>query len=195
MPFASIIISEVIDALTDLNIPALLQVALLAELEQLSAEATVADAPASNIFEFTKGGREGGVDTPSLWFYFFQWLLEPVVAQWEIEGLGFRLSNKLVNESTYIISHIIWVDHIFLVASSWRQVSRMFLDISKRLHSIIGCGWKPESLHVLANQWAKQGEPELRRASIELELHSHELDKRKEDSNNNPRPPQMRKIF
>ena len=58
--FASITIAELIEALTDLNIPALLQVALLSELEQLSAEATVADAPASNIFEFSKGGREGG---------------------------------------------------------------------------------------------------------------------------------------
>ena len=96
--FASITISELIVALTELNIPALLQVALLAELEKLSAEATVADAPASRVFEFSKGGREGGVDTPSLWYYFLQWLLEPVVAQWELEGIGFRLCKILSND-------------------------------------------------------------------------------------------------
>lgn len=97
--FASITNAELIEALTDLNIPALLQVALLSELEQLSAEATVADTPASNIFGFSKGGREGGVDTPSVWYYFFQWLLEPVVTQWELEGIGFRLCKTLSKDS------------------------------------------------------------------------------------------------
>ena len=63
--FASMTLSELAVALTSIGIPARLMFAFLADLQDVRAEATVADAPASKIFEFSKGGREGSDDTAS----------------------------------------------------------------------------------------------------------------------------------
>ena len=69
--FASLTVAELAVALTELQLPACLQVALLAEYENMGAAMTIVDAPASAPFAYTRGGREGGRDTHSLWMCFF----------------------------------------------------------------------------------------------------------------------------
>ena len=72
--FASITITELAVALSEMGACSTLQYALLDELMRLKAQASVADAPASCVFDFPKGGREGGSDTPLLWRVHLQWL-------------------------------------------------------------------------------------------------------------------------
>ena len=58
--FDSMSLAEIAVALTDVGLPAGVQVALLAEYEKLVASARVADAPPSADLPFTRGGREWG---------------------------------------------------------------------------------------------------------------------------------------
>ena len=65
--FPSLTVAELAVALAELGLPSCIQLALLAEYENMSATVTIADAPPSAPFNYTRGGREGGGDTPALW--------------------------------------------------------------------------------------------------------------------------------
>ena len=62
--FAGITIAEVAVAMTEFGVASAWQHAMLQELLGLVADATIADAPASELFRFTRGGREGGGTRP-----------------------------------------------------------------------------------------------------------------------------------
>ena len=112
--FASITITELAVALSEMGACSTLQYALLDELMRLKAQASVADAPASCVFNFTKGGREGGSDTPLLWRVLLDWLLSPVIENWIEQKVGFRLvEHGRALEETPVHSHMVWADNLF----------------------------------------------------------------------------------
>ena len=112
------------------------------ELTGIHAVITLPGAGTTEPFEFNRGGKQGGVETPDAWNAIMDHLLEPLVISWEARGMGFNWDHPQV------ISHAVWADNIILFASSAAMMKQMQLELS----SAITAGqlrWKPSSLEVL----------------------------------------------
>ena len=76
------------------RVPAKLRRVILEELSGLEARATLPGAdPWGQPWEYTRGGREGGVDTPSLFNMIMEERLEDIVEGWRTQGQGFPLDD------------------------------------------------------------------------------------------------------
>ena len=161
--FAGITIAEVAVAMTEFGVASAWQHAMLQELLGFVADATIADAPASDLFRFTRGGREGGGDTPLLWRILCDWILEPVISKWEVDRVGFVLREVNYSSTGMIVNHCVWADNLLLLARSADESRRMIADVSRRLYSTMGCRWKLDSLQIMPNAWARLDHGDLRR--------------------------------
>ena len=114
----------------------------LRELCGLKAVMTLPPAGTSNVFDYSKGGKQGAVETPEIWNAVIDYLLEPVILSWRERNFGFEL------DSGVHISHAIWCDNIILFASSSAMLRTMIENISDALGDPC-LYWKPSSLEVL----------------------------------------------
>eukprot|EP00974_Lingulodinium_polyedra_P120205 11174104-Lingulodinium_polyedra.AAC.1 len=136
-------------ALRRYEVPPLLRRCLLEELTGLRVKASLpgVDAP-EGFIPYTRGGREGGVDTPTLFNITVEDALEDVVQKWKEEGGGFPL-NDFHGVTQGSVSHAIWADNIWLVAPNLDEVLQHFYDVTSALRAA-GFEWKAESLEVMA---------------------------------------------
>eukprot|EP00973_Karenia_brevis_P046696 6478738-Karenia_brevis.AAC.1 len=68
------------------GVPAALVAAVMAEYVDLRAEMAVSGVGSTEPFPFQKGGRQGGVETPSLFNIILDYMLEPLVDTWSVQG-------------------------------------------------------------------------------------------------------------
>ena len=75
-------------------------------------------------FEFSGGGKQGGVETPDQWRAMFEHLCEPMISHWNELGSGFTLDDGSGQPPT-AINHAIWVDTSELAAKKYTMVQFM----------------------------------------------------------------------
>eukprot|EP00973_Karenia_brevis_P006057 824479-Karenia_brevis.AAC.1 len=63
------------------------------EYFDLIARVTLADADTTDYFPFSKGGRQGGVETPELFNIIVESAVVDVVEKWRAENYGFTLDG------------------------------------------------------------------------------------------------------
>ena len=81
--------------------------------------------------------RQGGVEACKLWTICIVYLLEPVVERWRSASVGFNVNGKMFNI-------VVWVDNIWLFATSWQEMVDMGQEVSRALQPMLP--WKPSSL-------------------------------------------------
>ena len=116
--------------------------ALLQEYQDLRARVSVGDSGPSDWFPYTKGGRQGGAETPEVFNLVVEFLLEPVIEEWRQRGLGFTMGEHEP------ITHAVWADNFYVFSKDPQEAAIMFEDITQAFYEA-GFSWKPDSLQVL----------------------------------------------
>lgn len=134
------------------KIPLALRVATLRELVDLTLEIHLQDSTSDPV-PLGKGGPQGNTATPRWWNFLVDYLLAPVAESWATRGFGFDLEDGLSP-----LSHLVWADDNFWIAVSFQQFAIMTQELTYGYND--GClGWKPESLHFMANKTALENWP------------------------------------
>ena len=91
-----------------------------------------------------KGGKQGGVETPELFNIMMEVIFADVFEKWCRCKCGFALNE----EGTERLTHSIWADNIFILATSVEEFVSMTQDMT---HAIVQFGftWKSSSLECL----------------------------------------------
>ena len=116
-------------AMRRFQVPAHLRKVILEELAGLRCSASLPGATPSQYCPYSKGGREGGVDTPSLFNLLLEERLDEVVRGWTRDKVGFPLADFDGRAETYL-SHAVWADNIYLFASSQKMLAKQFSNMS-----------------------------------------------------------------
>ena len=117
--------------------------ALMRELTGLSATISIPGAGCTDAFEFSRGGKQGGIVTPDEFSMFIEYMMTPIVKRWHARGLGFRF------ESGVIVTHLLWADNVWLVAEKSEDLALMIQELSLAI-SLSKLKWKSSSLEVMA---------------------------------------------
>ena len=80
------------------------------ELTGMRAQINLPNDDTTEFFNFTKGGKQGGIETLDQWRMLVDHLLEPVVQKWCALGLGVKLVDD-DGENDIIINRTIWTDN------------------------------------------------------------------------------------
>ena len=98
------------------------------ELAGLQGFMVLPNVGATPRFDFGRGGKQGGVETPDEWNAVVNYVLEPVVRRWGALGLGFKLlvCDGVISE---LINHAVWADNIILFAESYEHMQTMINDL------------------------------------------------------------------
>ena len=109
------------------------------ELSFFKCSINLPGAGDSDWFDFQRGCKQGGVDTPKEFNMVLESAMEPSVLKWRLAGYGYKLQNGT------LINHLIWADNILLIASSSTHMEIMIADLTSAFK---GCGfhWKKDSL-------------------------------------------------
>eukprot|EP00972_Heterocapsa_arctica_P002535 369683-Heterocapsa_arctica.AAC.1 len=92
------------------------------EMQNMKGVATLGEAAPTSKFDMTKGGRTGGVETPSLLNILLRKSLRGVATSWILKGWGFKFDDEPC------LTHMVWADHLFILASGPLQLSDMLAD-------------------------------------------------------------------
>ena len=114
---------------------------LARELTAVQGRMRVPGAETSLPFDFQRGGKQGGVDTPDNFNIYLEEALHKVVETWALRGWGFKLDD-------YAISHAIWADNIIVFAGDRQQLDGMLVDLGRAI-STAKLKWKTTSLQIL----------------------------------------------
>ena len=117
----------------------------LRELTGLNAVMTIPNAGDTNSFPYSKGGKQGGVETPDEWNAVIDFL-EPLVVSWTLREFGFRMDYSDVDFK--LVHHAVWCDNIILFARDQIMLQTMLNEISDRFQRF-ELFWKPSSLEVI----------------------------------------------
>ena len=129
----------------------------------LQAYITLPFVGRSDFFNFNRGGKQGGVETPDEWRILIDYVLEPVVRIWNSNGVGFKLKQN-DGEDNFFVKHAVWADSI-LFGSSYIEVQRMIIDLDRAFDVYrMEDGsryfqWKPQSLEVIATGLPRDSGP------------------------------------
>eukprot|EP00972_Heterocapsa_arctica_P044549 6575652-Heterocapsa_arctica.AAC.1 len=91
-------------------------------MQNMKGVATLGEAAPTPKFDMTKGGRTGGVETPSLLNILLRKSLRSVATSWISKGWGFKFDEGPC------LTHMIWADNLFVLASGPLQLSDMLAD-------------------------------------------------------------------
>ena len=69
--------------------------------EMLQAYITLPFVGRSDSFNFNRGGKQGGVETPDEWRILIDYVLEPVVRIWN-NGVGFKVKQDDGEETLFV---------------------------------------------------------------------------------------------
>ena len=105
------------------------------ELCHLKARARIADADWTPEFDFSKGGKTGGIDTPALLNELMQHHLSQLAEQWHREKTGYVIGSRGDDQemNRTVLSHLCWVDNIWLFAHDTTMLQAMIDDL---MHSL-----------------------------------------------------------
>ena len=121
----------------------------LRELSGMDTYMTLPIAGRTAAFLLTKGGKQGGIETPDEWLMLVDHIVRTVVSQWNSADLVFKLVGD-DGVSIPLMNHAVWADNIFLFASGMKEMQGMITDLD-RLLSIVcraGKGTSTENPHL-----------------------------------------------
>ena len=90
----------------------------LRELSGLRGQIRLPYVGGTSFFDFNRGGKQGGIETPDQWWVVIDHLLEPAVLRWCELGLGFQLCGD-DGATEHLINHAIWADSVVLFAADY----------------------------------------------------------------------------
>ena len=126
LAFDSMRFDDLVWALQSRNVDPWTTRAILREYLDLKARVSIADSGSSSFFSYRRGGRQGGVETPDLFVFLLDGIMEPIVQQWSVQGFGVHFDD-------FNITHVIWADNIFIFASDRTQLKEMTAMVSQAL--------------------------------------------------------------
>ena len=115
---------------------------LLREVSGISASLSVPTAGSTSRFSWTRGGKQGGKETPDVWNVLVETAMEDLVRSWSSRHFGFDFGDD------QRLTHLVWADNIFLVAASADQLSTMCQELTN-LISAVKLSWKESSLQYM----------------------------------------------
>ena len=121
----------------------------MTELTHLKARIRSPGCDATDFFEFLRGGKQGGVDTPDLFNIMIEYLLHSLVLSWDERGFGVPWVSRSNEQENQTVNHLIWCDNVWLIATNRHQLETMILEITDAIHKG-GFRWKPSSLQTMA---------------------------------------------
>ncbi|CAK0799693.1 unnamed protein product, partial [Prorocentrum cordatum] len=98
----------------------------------LKAAATLPGVGATEPFDYSKGGKQGGVETPEESNAVVDHALEPLVCSWAVRGMSFRLD---LPEGAQYFSHAVWADNGFLFASGPAMMQAMLAEVAAAVNA------------------------------------------------------------
>ena len=117
--------------------------ALLArELTNIEGIMRIDGANPSLPFDFQRGGKQGGIETPDCFNVYLEEALEKVIAAWVYRGWGFQLDG-------FVVTHAIWADNIILFCRDRCQLETMIKELGAAITEA-KLQWKDSSLKILA---------------------------------------------
>eukprot|EP00971_Amphidinium_carterae_P213519 4237544-Amphidinium_carterae.1 len=96
----------------------------------------------SELFDIHHGVAQGDPCSPLLFVLLLDWVLGPVIRNWQMIGLGFKFFTSLIN-------HIMFMDDMLVIGSSMAQVLLLVRDVEHAL-SKIGLNLNPDKLNWIA---------------------------------------------
>ena len=111
------------------------------DLTDMRARMQIQGASATEQFPFWHGGRQGGVETPDEFNVYLEVALEQFVLTWRTRGWGFSLDGV-------VVSHVLWCDNIFVLASSACQLEVMVEELTDAVYQS-KLTWKLSSLEFM----------------------------------------------
>ena len=121
------------------------------ELTAMNAYIWLLHCGKTEMFQYTKGGKQGGIETPDEWRAVVDSLMEPIVRKWNHIQFGFHLHDEH-GEPCLLVNHAVWADNIIVFASSFEMLQTMVLDLNS-VFALIRTSygsqyflWKPSSL-------------------------------------------------
>jgi ribonuclease HI/exonuclease III len=150
-------------AMREQGIPAKLRHAVFQELDcemLLSCQSTIWRGD----IRPSKGGRQGGSETPTLWNILLSSALKRARTRWHQEGLGWRFVasdiytpyiQQLIGDEQRLgsaedplwVPYLAWADDLVLVAKSEHEILRLWVILSDEISSL-RLAWKPGSLEL-----------------------------------------------
>ena len=119
------------------------RIELMKQLFNKNASLLLPGAGETEKFEYSKGGWQGGINTPDEFNCMIQHYLSDVVGPWNDLGLGMS-----VDDESSACNHIFVADNGFFLADSVDDAIFMFQEVTSRLYQI-GFKWKPSSLQFM----------------------------------------------
>jgi hypothetical protein len=164
-------------ALREAGAPPRLLAALFREFTNVSADINFQGVGVPPVV-YSKGGKQGGAETPSLWTRVLDLALRRCRVRWASEKLGIRFAvressawlegpQKCVNVEgeEYVVYALVWADDIVLCSPSQCKLMRMFQILSEELYAV-ELNLKPSSLEFLVGGEAFQGAVEEQWPSV-----------------------------
>ena len=131
---------------------------MMRELSGLKAVVSLPTAGTTEPFNYDRGGKQGGVETPDQWSCLLDYVMEPLVVQWADRKWGFVL--KTSEEDARYITHAVFADNIVLFAASRQILQQMVDELTTAMYNL-GLEWKSSSLETLAGGQLRGGPLEL----------------------------------
>lgn len=100
----------------------------LRELTGLRAFITLPGIGDTDQFDYSKGGKQVGMETPDEWNALIEHMLEPLVASWRHRGFSFKVD--LGGNQFEYINHAVWCDNVILFATNQIMLQTILADIS-----------------------------------------------------------------
>ena len=89
-------------------------------------------------FEYAKGGRQGGCDTPELWARFLDVAIVKSKKIWKEQWLGLCLDafGSCGDASPFFLDIMCWPDDLLLVGNSIESGQKTWVVLSSCIHDI-----------------------------------------------------------
>ena len=118
----------------------------LRELSGIQDYITLPGVGDSAPFLYTRGGKQGGVETPDQWNAFVDYVLESVAISWASRSFGFRIEGS--ESESYYVTHAFWCDNFIIFARDQVMLSIMIQEMTSRIHAF-DLQWKASSLEIM----------------------------------------------
>ena len=81
-------------------------------------------------FDFQRGGKQGGIETPDCFNIYLEEAIGGVISAWDNGGLGFKLDS-------FRVTHAVWADNIIVFAADKAQLFKMIEELGHAVAAAI----------------------------------------------------------
>jgi ribonuclease HI len=142
------------------GVPDLLVAALLQEQSECFMTFVLNEVVSSDEVLLYSAGKQGGVETPSLWVRYLDACIQKALKEYKAQNLGLRFGTDQEDGGSFQLECLYWADDVYLFANNIDECRAMF-DILSACISESSLSWKPESLKLLDSTACSVGSEEL----------------------------------